>query len=223
MTSSPPALGDALTDAFFSACHLALEVVGSDAVAEGWASESALEGFSVGGLAAHLYSAIRLFESALEKPEATYPRVENLTSFYGLNRVANRAQLQDEFNQTIRTHAAHLAEQGSAVLADKFEALVTRLGPALAGLPMTRLVPVWRIEGAATHLSDYLRTRVVELAVHADDLAISVDTDIAMPEIVASVTFAVFLDLARARSGDVAVMRTFARRERGDPEVLRVF
>lgn len=94
--------------------------------------------------------------------------------------------------------------------------------PAL-GDDLTRLVPVWRIEGGATYLSDYLRTRVVELAVHADDLAASVDTDIVVPENVASVTCAVFLDLARARSGDVAVMRTFARRERGDPEVLRVF
>jgi hypothetical protein len=28
---------------------------------------------------------------------------------------------------------------------------------------------VWRIEGGATHLSDYLVTRVVELVVHADD------------------------------------------------------
>jgi hypothetical protein len=170
-----------------------------------------------------LYAAIRLFESALEKPEATYPRVGNLASFYGLNRVDGPAQLQDEFNVAIRTHAAHLAEQGPAALTDKFEALVTRLGPALAGLPMTRLVPVWRIEGGATSLSDYLRTRVVELAVHADDLAFSLGTDIVMPERVASVTFAAFLDLARARSGDAAVMRAFARRERGDPEVLRVF
>lgn len=223
MTSSPPALGGDLTNAFFRASDRALEVVGSEAVAEGWASESVLEGFSVGGLAAHLYSAIRLFESALEKPEATYPRVENLAGFYGLNRVDSADQLQDEFNVAIRTHAAQLAEQGPASLAAKFEALVTRLRPRLAGLPMTRLVPVWRIEGGATSLSDYLRTRVVELAVHADDLAVSVDTEIMIPENVASVAFAVFLDLARARSGDVAVMRTFARRERGDPEVLRVF
>jgi uncharacterized protein (TIGR03083 family) len=198
-------------------------VVGSEAVADGWASQSALEGFTVGALAAHLYSAIRLFESALEKPEATYPHVGNLATFYGLNRVDSPAQLQADFHVAIRTHAGRLAEQGPAVIAGKFEALVTRLRPALAGVPMARLVPVWRIEGGATHLSDYLRTRVVELAVHADDLAISVDTDIVMPENVASVAFAVFLELARARSGDVAVMRTFARRERGDPEVLRIF
>jgi hypothetical protein len=32
----------------------------------------------------------------------------------------------------------------------------------------------------------------------------------------------VFVDLARARSGDIAVLRAFSRQERADPEVLRV-
>lgn len=81
---------------------------------------------------------------------------------------------------------------------------------------------MWRIEGGSTTLDDYLLTRVVELLVHADDLAVSVGQEIDLPGDASSVAFGVFVDLARARSGDLAVLRAFTRKERGDPDVLRV-
>jgi hypothetical protein len=46
--------------------------------------------------------------------------------------------------------------------------------------------------------------------------------EIDIPEEAAAVALAAFVELARARSGDNAVLRAFARRERADPEVLRV-
>jgi hypothetical protein len=148
--------------------------------------------------------------------------VARLADFYGLNRVDDRAVLQDSFHSAIRADAAKRAEQGAAALAARFEALVSRLRSTLAVQPMTRLVPVWRIEGGATRLSEYLLTRIVELVVHADDLAVSVGMEVYIPPDAAAEAFAVFLELARARWGDVGVLRAFARRERGDPEVLRV-
>jgi uncharacterized protein (TIGR03083 family) len=209
--------------AFFAACDLALRVVGSDPVSDGWELESALEGFTVGGLATHMYSALRTFESALDQPEPSAPSVvAGIADFYGLNRVDDRAVLQDSFHSAIRADAAKRAEQGAAALAGRFDALVSRLRSSLAGQPMTRLVPVWRIEGGATQLSDYLLTRIVELVVHADDLAVSVGMELDVPPDAAAVAFAVFLQLARARSGDVAVLRAFSRQERGECEVLRV-
>ncbi len=87
---------------------------------------------------------------------------------------------------------------------------------------MTRLVPVWRIENGSTHLADYLHTRIVELLVHTDDLATSVDVRAVPPRDAATAAFLVFIELARSRFGDVAVLRAFARRERGDAETLRV-
>jgi uncharacterized protein (TIGR03083 family) len=220
--SHPRREDEDLVVAFFRACDLALDVARSDPISARWESDSVLEGFTIGALVAHLYSAIRLFESALDKPEASYDRVGDITSFYILNRVDDRVQLQDDFHVAIRRYAAQLAEQGPDVLIAKFDALATRPRGALADVAMTRLVPIWRIEGGATQLGDYLRTRVVELVVHADDLAASVDIEIEIPAEAAGVAFAAFLDLARSRSGDVAVMRAFARGERCDPEVLRV-
>ena len=209
--------------AFFGACDLAAGLVGSNAVAERWDHDSAIEAFTVGALAAHMYAAIRLFESALEQPEPSSPRaVVDMADFYGLNRIDDRCQLQDTLQIAIREDAVRRAEQGPTVVAEKFASLVGRLQASLPGLSMDRLVPVWRVEGGATHLSDYLVTRVVELVVHADDLAVSLGIEIDLPEEAAAVAFAAFVDLARARSGDVAVLRAFTRRERADPEVLRV-
>jgi uncharacterized protein (TIGR03083 family) len=209
--------------AFFSACDLAITVVGSAAVAERWEDDSALEGLTVGALAAHLYAAIRRLETALAQPEPEAPVVVvGITEFYGPNRIDDRSQLDDTFHVAIRAEAAERAGKGAGALAASFEALVGRLRASLPGETSTRLVPVLRIEGGAALLSDYLLTRVVELMVHADDLAASVGMKVDPPSEVASAALGVFLELARTRSGDVAVLRAFSRRERADPEVLRV-
>jgi uncharacterized protein (TIGR03083 family) len=218
-TGSPPAP----VSAFFSACELGLGVVGSEQVAERWEDDSALDGFSVGAIAAHLYTAIRRLESALAQPEPTAPRVvARIADFYGPNRIDDSAHLDDAFHVAIRAEGAERAGQGPGTVAEELEALIGRLRARLAGQSMTRLVPVLRIEGGAARLSDYLRTRVVELLVHADDLAASVGIEIEPPPDTVSSALTVFLELAGARSGDVAVLRAFTRREQTDPETLRV-
>jgi hypothetical protein len=85
-----------------------------------------------------------------------------------------------------------------------------------------RLVSVVNVRGGATPLETYLRTRVVELVVHGDDLSASVGLAYEVPAAAAEVTLGVCLELARARSGDLAVVRAFTRRERADPGTLRV-
>jgi uncharacterized protein (TIGR03083 family) len=208
---------------FFSACDLALNVVRSAPVAQRWEADSALDGLTVGALAAHLYSGIRRLETALAQPEPEAPPVvAGIADFYGPNRIDDRGQLDDAFHVAIRTEATERARKGAGALVASFEALVGRLRATLPGQVTTRLVPVLRIEGGAALLSDYLMTRVVELVVHADDLAASVGIEIDPPPEAASVAFGVFLDLARARSGNIAVLRAFSRRERADPETLRV-
>ncbi|HEY3702395.1 MAG TPA: hypothetical protein VGL32_09070, partial [Acidimicrobiales bacterium] len=96
--------------AFFSACDLAITVVGSAAVAERWEDDSALEGLTVGALAAHLYAAIRRLETALAQPEPEAPVVVvGITEFYGPNRIDDRSQLDDTFHVAIRAEAAERA------------------------------------------------------------------------------------------------------------------
>ncbi len=209
-------------EAFFEAGDVALAVVASELVASNWEAPSALEGLSVGGIVAHLYSAVRLFENALRKPEPVDAEVSGFREFYSLNRMDDGEDFEDPFQVAIRSDATRRADEGPAALAARFSDLVARLRDELAELPLDRLVPVWRIEGGATTLDDYLRTRIVELLVHADDLAASVGIELALPPMAASAALLACLELARARVGDLAVLRAFTRRERAEPDVLRV-
>ena len=76
-------------------------------------------------------------------------------------------------------------------------------------------------DGAAT-LDGYLRSRIVEIVVHGDDIAQSVSGSFNPPHAAMDVALDVCLQLARAMSGDLRVLRVFVRQERGDPEDVRV-
>jgi hypothetical protein len=72
-------------------------------------------------------------------------------------------------------------------------------------------------------LDDYLVTRIVELAVHADDLATSVGLESSLPPAALAMAVHSLVDVVRVRHGDLAVLRALSRRERQTPELLRVF
>jgi hypothetical protein len=73
-------------------------------------------------------------------------------------------------------------------------------------------------------LDGFLVTRLVELLAHADDLAASagIPTPDLPPDAVILVT-SCLTDVARRRHGDLAVLRTMARRERSLEGVFPVF
>jgi len=79
-----------------------------------------------------------------------------------------------------------------------------------------------RHQGRTLLLDEYLRTRCVGLAVHTEDLALSLDSDVRAPAATLAVAVDVLLAAARRRHGDVAVMHALARRERDDVDALRV-
>ena len=72
-------------------------------------------------------------------------------------------------------------------------------------------------------LDEYLKTRLVELLVHVDDLAVSVGLpDPEFPQEAREAVIDVLLGAARRRHGDLAVIRAFTRRERDSVQALRV-
>lgn len=212
-------------DALWSALDAAVAVVRRDEVRAAWTSPSALDGLTVGALVAHLLIAAERTALVLEAPapETGAVRVVGVAEFYGPNRIDDVADLADGLPALLRRGAQDRAAAGFEAVTDELARLGGRLGPLVDASAADRLVPVVQVPGGAARLDDYLTTRVIELVVHTDDVACSVG--ITLPEVpgdALAVVTASFVELAVARAGSRAVLRSFARRERASADVLRV-
>jgi hypothetical protein len=209
-------------DAFFAAGERAHGLLRSPEVAASWDRPSALAGYSVGGLAGHLLRATGRTEQLVTGPEPAAAEVVGLPSFFGAARIERPADLDSDFQRALREDGERSGALGPDAVADSFGLLLARLATTLPTVAPDRLVPVLTIPGAATTFENYMRSRVVELIVHTDDLAVSADVDPSEPgPAPASVAIAALVELARARTGDLAVIRALARSERAGPDDVR--
>lgn len=210
-------------DAFLDAAELAADVVGDGRVAGFWDLPSVLEGYTVGGLAGHVFQATDRLRHVLQAEPPPPSAPAPIADYYGLTRIDTPADLDHAFHRAVRDEGARTAELGHGELAAQFTALVTNLRTTLPGCDPGRLVPVVLGDGRPSRLDDYVATRVVELLVHSDDLAVSAGLpEISVPPDSADVAIEALVLVARARHGDVAVLRALARRERANAEILRV-
>jgi hypothetical protein len=211
-----------IVESFFSVGDRAHGLLESREVAACWDRPSALAEYSVGGLAGHLLRATGRTEQLVGGPEPAGAEVVELAAFFGANRIREPTDLDSDFQRAVRDDGERAGGIGPEALADSFGQLLARLRAMLPGVAPDRLVPVLTIPGAATTFENYMRSRVVELIVHTDDLAVSVG--VAPPEPgsrPASVAIGALVELARARSGDLGVIRGLARAERARPDDLR--
>ena len=120
----------------------------------------------------------------------------------------------------LRAGAEEVALEGQPALLESCRSARSTLAVRLPTIPANRAVSVVRIAGGVVSLRDYLRTRVLEVVVHGDDLVASVKGCDAPDPPPAAVE--VCLELARAQLGDRAALRAFTRAERADPDALRI-
>ncbi|WP_230205174.1 hypothetical protein [Parafrankia elaeagni] len=72
-------------------------------------------------------------------------------------------------------------------------------------------------------LDDFLATRILEIAVHSDDLAVSVDVPTpALPVPATDAVLALLTRLAAHRHGPTAVLRAFSRAERAPTTITAI-
>jgi hypothetical protein len=121
--------------------------------------------------------------------------------------------------------AAFLAEDAAAggpeALAQEWSEATGRLSARLAAEAPDRRMRVFN--NLVIGLDDYLATRLVEICIHTDDLALSLGiAPPALPAAATGVAVATLVELARFRHGDTAVLRALARRERDAAAALRV-
>jgi hypothetical protein len=204
---------------YLTAAETALGLLGEDAVARAWEEDSALEGFTVGGLAAHLASQIVSGAEALTDDFGGKEVVGVLDHYERARSSWLAADVGNEYNTAIRERGNDGAAAGAgAVLAETGAALKV-LHERLPGLDDDALGGARRWT-YATSFDDFLVTRIMELVVHADDLAVSAGID--TPEFDADAfdtAVWVLTRLSVERHGQAALVRALARSERSGGEV----
>jgi hypothetical protein len=211
--------------AFLESLEVAARLVRSPAVGAAWESPSALDGYTVGGLCGHTYQSVRrLVELLDDPPDAAAPTVAPGEYYLRPASADPGAGAADDagVHASLRAGGEELAASGPEALGERLDALRTELETRLSGAPPSTPVAVLTMPGSASRLDDYLDTRFVELVVHVDDVASSVD--VAPPVLPAEAyerCLVVLQDLAMRRAGPAEVVRAYARPERARADALR--
>jgi uncharacterized protein (TIGR03083 family) len=205
---------------YLKAADTAIGLVSDPKIEESWDLSSALREWRVGGLAGHLARAVSTVEQYLDADPAPAGEQIGPGAYYA--RVIDTNDIESELHRAIRKRGDEMAVRGCSGLVTLMQETVDRLRRRLDSEPGDRSVAV--LQGMVLSLDDYLRTRLVEIVVHSDDLAVSlgVTPPVFSPRTYRIVTD-VLIDTARERYGDLAIVRALARRERDGVEALRVF
>ncbi|MEV6522507.1 maleylpyruvate isomerase N-terminal domain-containing protein [Longispora sp. NPDC051575] len=209
-----------IRDDFLATARTAARLLRDPAVAARWDGPSALAEFSVGGLAGHLAYQVLAVPTILAGPvphEPTIPVLEH----YGQVAWVGTAPDED-INVRIRAGGDQEAADGPDALAARVDAALAELDAGLVEEPDRAVrIPFWGPWSLT--LDDLLVTRMMELAVHSDDLAVSVG--VPTPELPAGAVDTVVDLLSRLavrRHGPTAVLRALSRAERA-PTTITAF
>ncbi len=219
----PSTLSRQEVDTYLGAVDWLRSILVRAEVEASWGQPSALVHYTVGGVAAHAVHGVVWLEQVLKDAEPHGLRRVAIGEFFGQNRVEGTTG-NDPFAESLRSAAEAFAQTGPILVAAACTAARDELVGLLSSASPTRTVPVIRVAGGQVPLCEYLRTRVLEVVVHGDDVASSVPgLQVPDPPTAAvAVSLEVCLELARARVGDLASLRAFTRAERALPEALRV-
>jgi hypothetical protein len=202
---------DVRDEAFLSAAAKAIELIRSPEVRDQWQGASALPKMSVGALACHLgRQVVRAAE--LLPVTSDVPPLDSADAHYHRAAWATSSSPDDPPNDRSQDDAE--AVLGVSALEDRasraFEAVRALFD---AGDACDVVLIPW--QGWSLRRDDFLLTRLVEIVVHADDLAVSVG--VSTPEF-PNEAFGPVRDLlvrlATARHGQAAVISALSRRER---------
>lgn len=188
-----------------------------------WQAPSALPGMTIGALAAHLVRAYTTTATYLAADEPPAPPGDTIDAAgYFATALAGDADDHASLDRQVLERAVGEAEAGPSGVRERLRDTLAHLATELPRQPATRRVAV--LGGIVMLLEDYLATRMVEIAVHSDDLAVSLD--IPTPQLLAPLLDLVVTTLvgtAAARHGRLELVRALTRSERTRPGVLPVF
>ena len=209
-----------LTDAVLSSAGVVRDLALSDAVRERWTEESACAGMTVGGLAHHRAGqASALVRLLPEEPDESdlIPVREHYRRAAWANSGAD-----DEANVSIREGADEQARSGYEALAERLDDDLRAL-PGVLGQPADDRPVLIPWQGWSLTAHDFAVTRLMEMVVHGDDLAVSVGVPTPeFPEQAVRLAVDLLAQVAVDRHGQAAVVRTLSRPQRA-PENVSAF
>ncbi|RMB85935.1 maleylpyruvate isomerase N-terminal domain-containing protein [Streptomyces shenzhenensis] len=207
-------------DAYLGAAGQAVALLEAPEVATAWEQPSALPKMTVGGLAGHLAYQILSVSAALqvcvdsalqESPphEAPIPLLDHYARAAWID-----APLDGEVNAGIRAKSEGIAAQGTLLLTELARTAFAEQRTKLAECSGDQAVFMPQT-GWALRLDDFLVTRMLELTVHRDDLAVSVGLAVQdLPEAAFEPVLVLLTRLAARRHGQAALLRALTRTER---------
>jgi hypothetical protein len=204
---------DHLDAAFPMAAAVAQDLIQQSQVRDKWLLPSALPKMSVGALACHLGRQVVRAADLLPLATATdLPPLDSADTHYHRAAWVMSTSPDDPPNDRSTDDAE--AELGAAALAGRSSKAIETVRQLLADGAARDVVPIpW--QGWSLRRDDFLLTRMLEIVVHSDDLALSIG--IRTPEFPAEV-FAPVSDLlvrlAVRRHGQSAVISALTRSER---------
>lgn len=206
---------------YFEAADHVGDLLEDAETAQRWDDPSALRGVRVGGLAAHLMHGVAHIHHLLDGPDedADAPIVglgEYIASF-------KMESFDADIHRYLRDKAAHSATYGHEATTDRFRALVAGLRDRLQTESGRRILDLRPTLPWGVSLEDRVRLNMMDLVVHADDLAVSIGrSGDETPGAASGIAIDVLMAGARFQHGDRAVIRALARRERSAEEVFPV-
>ncbi|GIH25055.1 hypothetical protein Aph01nite_33650 [Acrocarpospora phusangensis] len=199
-------------DLYLAAAASAADLLAAPEVAGSWHEPSALPKMSVQSLAGHLAGQVFFIPKMLAEPVPAEPVIPIHEYYARVSWIGS--DLDDPFNELIRTSGERDASDGPAALAAQVAATVQDLRAVLPAAPSR---PVRRSTWGdwSISLDDFVTSRLLEVVIHSDDLACSVG--IPTPEFPAEAVETVVDLLTRIslrRHGATSVLRALSRAER---------
>jgi hypothetical protein len=221
-TDDPPARDRirGLCQTYLAAAQLVVDLIAHPAVVAAWDDPSALPAMTIGELAAHVGRSVLQVEAFLDQADPGWAEPITAGRYYAV--LQDTADLDSTLNIGVRQRAVEVAVHGSDGVLARVAGCHDRLARRLPAEPDDRQLMPYGDE--AMTLTEYLRTRLVEICVHHHDLVVSLPRA-PLPEPTPE-TLAVAVDVlvaaARDRHGDHAALLALSRRERDHLEALRV-
>ncbi|MEX0869290.1 MAG: maleylpyruvate isomerase N-terminal domain-containing protein [Nitriliruptoraceae bacterium] len=204
-----------------AAADAAADLIEDAAVHAAWDEPSALAEYTVGGLAGHLARGMLTAAQYLLADEAGISDVELVDAAgYFATVLADHDPVDSDKHRDTRARSAAEAADGPDVLLSR---MAEARSAFVAAVDADRIPEAIMVrDNIAMTPAEYLRTRLVELVVHLDDLATSVHRTPMIDDEVLVITAGVLGETAARRSGALAAVQALSRAER-HPEAIRAF